>query len=312
VARHHKTIVSGVPEWRNLDLDAYGTTTGALMRRISTGWQVLAPGSAGEVLTVFAGLPAWQAPSFEGLGSTNGMIARRAAGAWGGLAIGSTGDVLTVSGGLPTWHAPSFDGLGSSDGMIARRAAGAWGGLAIGSTDQVLTVSGGLPVWQSLSTLPAPTWSGSTTRLVSNVTPVGLPAGTTAQQDLQTYSLPAATLSANGNSLEIYACGTALANAHSKSLRINFGASQTGFNLTTTSQIAWEFRVRLTRTGAATQILTGLQFMGTNAGITNQEILRTDPTETLSGAITIKTTGATNVATANDIVSQVLTVDLIK
>ena len=306
------TIVSGIPEWRNQSLDYLGSTTGAIVRRISTGWQILAPGTTGQVLTILAGLPAWQNPSFEGLGSSDGMIARRAAGAWAGLAIGSTDQVLTVNSGLPAWQNPSFEGLGSSDGMIARRAAGAWGGLAIGSSNDVLTVSSGAPSWQPLSSVTPPTWAGSTKRLVSNVTPVGIPAGTTATVDLQTYSLPAGTLAADGDTLEIFASGTAVSTSNNRQPRLVFGATSLGVNFTTTSQIAWQFQAQVVRVNATNQIFDAIQTFGTSAGIVANAILRAKPTETLSGAITIKTTGAIVVATLNGLVSEVLQVSSVK
>ena len=91
-----------------------------------------------------------------------------------------------------------------------------------------------------------------------------------------------------------------------------FGATSLGVNFTTTSQIAWQFQAQVVRVNATNQIFDAIQTFGTSAGIVANAILRAKPTETLSGAITIKTTGAIVVATLNGLVSEVLQVSSVK
>ncbi len=141
-----------------------------------------------------------------------------------------------------------------------------------------------------------------------DATPVGNGADNT-EDVLITYSLPAATLGLTGDRVVIESFGSFAANATLKRVRLYFGATVVfdtaakAFNATD-----WRIQATVIRTGAATQIATAF-FCGdtTLVAVTAQS---TAPGETLSGAVTIKTTGqCTATGAANDIVNKGLVVD---
>lgn len=123
------------------------------------------------------------------------------------------------------------------------------------------------------------------------------------EDDLMTYSLPASTMFLNKQAIEIIAWGTTAANANNKQVKMYFGAAQ----LIATGAVAanskdWELHAIVVRLSNTSQ-------HGVTRGNFNGAALASDftaPTETLSGAITIKCTGE---ATAdNDIVQRGLIV----
>lgn len=120
------------------------------------------------------------------------------------------------------------------------------------------------------------------------------------EDDLITYSVPAATLAADGDSLEISAWGTFAANANNKTVKIKFGAT----TILDTGAVAansgnWVIRATVVRTGAATQQCFAT-LVTDNATLT--DIAKyTTAAETLANAITLKCTGE---ATSDNDISQ--------
>lgn len=111
--------------------------------------------------------------------------------------------------------------------------------------------------------------------------------GTTVETDLLTYTLPASAMATNGQGVRIATWGVSAANGNTKTIRLYFGATLISIQAFTSSGSSWHVTGTVLRTGAATQtagayIITAL-FVGTTA--------TTAPTETLSGAVTIKVTG---------------------
>lgn len=142
------------------------------------------------------------------------------------------------------------------------------------------------------------TWAKRRKVLSMITTAVGNVGGGT--DDLMSFSLPAGTLGTDGQTLSIKVWGTTAGNANNKTVTLNFGATVLTLNPTTAAPNAqnWYAEILITRTGAATQIATGF----CSFGAVFQTVFSASPTETLSGAITIKGTGA---ATAdNDIVQR--------
>lgn len=119
------------------------------------------------------------------------------------------------------------------------------------------------------------------------------------------YSLAANSLSADNQSIRIYACGTFANNANTKRLRLRFGTGGTNLVLDTTALSGgaaenWELNATIMRTGAATQ--KGV------CRITVSDPTLLNPTsdqmgfvttlnQTLSGAVTVRISGE---ATANN------------
>lgn len=122
----------------------------------------------------------------------------------------------------------------------------------------------------------------------------------TGEDDLISYSLPANSLAANNDYIDIEAFGVFAANSNNKTLKLHFGGT-TAF---TTGPVAandgsWCIKAKVIRTGATAQkcissIVTG------NALIAASSTYST-PAETLSGAVTIKCTGE---ATSSDDIIQ--------
>lgn len=107
-------------------------------------------------------------------------------------------------------------------------------------------ISKGLFNDQGLSGLPAPGTASRQTTAVGNVG-----AG---EDDLMTYSLPANSLSINGQGMRITAWGTKANNANAKTLKVHFGSQVT---LTTSLAAAaagnWKAEALVLRTGVNTQ-----------------------------------------------------------
>lgn len=152
------------------------------------------------------------------------------------------------------------------------------------------------------------TISGTAPRqLTVNTTTVGNVG--TGEDDLRTYSVPAATLAVNGDHLEFEAAGTFAATANNKRVKVKFGAAtifDTGV-LAITAAGDWQVNGVVIRTGAATQKNVA-RWTCTDAALPTATDYTT-AAETLSGAITLKLTGE---ATANnDIVEELLIVRLL-
>lgn len=124
------------------------------------------------------------------------------------------------------------------------------------------------------------------------------------EDNLTTFSVPAAQLSVNNDYLEFDVWGTTAANANAKEIKVVFGSTTliTTTSLTTINNLDWRCQGKITRTGAATQIATATFTLGgtllsaVNGTITDV----TTPAETLANALTFKCTGTAT--TDNDIV----------
>lgn len=122
--------------------------------------------------------------------------------------------------------------------------------------------------------------------LTTNLTPV-LSTATTSEEDLMTYSLPAGTLATTKDRVEIVAWGAFGAAARTKQIKLYFGSTVL-FDTAAVLLASTDFQIRATvyRTGAATQVSIAA-FDGDTVLVTTTS-LRAAPTETLSGAVTIK------------------------
>lgn len=151
-----------------------GSTEGQILQRGASAWQVLAPGTANQVLASggAAALNAWAGLSAlldSVFGNTEGNVLQRGSASWQVLAPGLAGQVLTSGGAsaLNSWATPSAGGTTISN-------QGAWSGLSgysIGNVVQYQGVS-----YLCFATVTAPsgspgTWSptdkGSTITLSS-------------------------------------------------------------------------------------------------------------------------------------------------
>ncbi len=141
-------------------LDVLGTTQGDIVYRGASAWVVLAPGTAGQILTSggAAANPAWASSGsaiqagLDSIGSTQGDILYRNATVWTVLAPGTSGQILQSggAGANPSWTTSSSFTLTSAavDAAFGATAGGvlvrgsAWTNSGAGSAGQVLTSNG--------------------------------------------------------------------------------------------------------------------------------------------------------------------------
>ncbi len=141
-------------------LDFLGTVQGDIVYRGASSWEVLAPGTSGQVLQSGgpAANPSWENTSgivsagLDDIGNVQGDILYRNATVWTVLAPGTSGQFLETggAGANPSWASPSAFTLnsaavdaafGATAGGVLVRGAG-WANSGAGSAGQVLTSNG--------------------------------------------------------------------------------------------------------------------------------------------------------------------------
>jgi hypothetical protein len=132
-----------------------------------------------------------------------------------------------------------------------------------------------------------------------STTIAGTPASLT-ETDLWTYSLPANTLNANGQSLRITFKLTAAANGNNKTLNFYFGATTVTTVVLSTNNADVAVVARIVRTGATAQSVSWEATAG--AVRVSRSSPHPDAAETLGGAVTMRITGTNAVANANELV----------
>lgn len=157
---------------------------------------------------------------------------------------------------------------------------GSWAMYGVGNSrfDYLTTLAG---------TGTATTTVGGTLNV--NITGVGnVGAG---EDDLMTYAVPANVLATNKDYIEIQAEGTFATSLNNKQLKAYFGATAIfdSGSLAITTQTDWTLRCTIIRTAATTQRANC--FLNTSNATLSSYAKVTTPTETLSGAVTFKTTG---------------------
>jgi hypothetical protein len=225
----------------------------------------------------------------------------------------TTAGALTTLGGVTAGGAITGTGISGTSLTISGNASNPLATITATGDTNVLYIKGAsgqtgrLTEWQNNSGTALATVQASGVMTAPNL-PVSKNVNTTAvgnvgtgEDDLITYSLTAATLANAGDAVEVTAFGTFAGNSNAKQVKLKFGA--TTLLATGSSALlnggAWQITARILRTGAATQIATA-GFNG-NVSVVTTTATYTEPTETLSGAITIKCTGE---ATANNDVIQ--------
>lgn len=156
--------------------------------------------------------------------------------------------------------------------------------------------------------------SGSATAVISGVLHVNISAtGTganTDETDLMSYSLPANTLSANGKGVRITCSGTTAANGNNKTMILYFGSATLSTTALALNNGHWKFSVDVFRVSSGNQYMSAHVTHGVSDGSAQTVRGRHRfPTETDTGAITIKVTGTNGTGTANDIVARLLVVE---
>lgn len=226
-----------------------------------------------------------------------------------GLTPGAIYYISAVSGGLTTTAPTNARAIGQADTTTSIVVGPGVLGLPAGSAAPGL-VTTGAQTWAGVKTFSsapifggAPTYNQGTAAAVG-ATVTGILAasvdttqranGTTVETTFSSYSLPASSLAVNGQSIRITAWGSLANNGNTKTIRIKFGGTTILTAATTIGNGGWTATAHVFRTGAATQKATGQAIVGgaVSAIINNP----TSPAETLSGAVTVVSTGQSGTA----------------
>lgn len=158
--------------------------------------------------------------------------------------------------------------------------------------------------------------NGVVSRLYASTAVVGNGADAT-EDTLQTYSMPANTLSSNGDRVRITGYCLTANNSNLKTMKIYFGASnnlsaieQTGTGI---GNHAFLYDIMVMKTGSSTQIMDGIESDSTinAASASTTTHFNSTGSQTDSSPIVIKLTGQSGASAANDIVCDQMTVEFI-
>lgn len=120
------------------------------------------------------------------------------------------------------------------------------------------------------------------------------PNAGTEEATIYTYSVPAGYLASNGQSLRVRCNVATAATADDKTIKLYFGAASITSSLAANNAGGGWLEFIVTRTGAATQTLSGTGQFGA-AGVTPVITQTVAATETLADAIEVKCTGTDEV-----------------
>lgn len=254
-------------------------------------------------------------------------------GGGGGITSGGGGNITiqtgalnnggpAVTGGAITLTGPSTTGAGGPVSITAGNSSGSFSSgnltLTAGSNIQAGTVGSAGSVILAPGTVTATgvgtpgsakanAGSGSGTFHLGGLISAGLTAtgntADTAEDTLQTFSLPSSSLDIIGRCVRVTSWGTTANNADTKTAKVYFGSAQP-ISMTLTASIvgSWKFVMMVCKTGSSTQTITVDAYNGTSGNGVTLTSLSTTASQTDTAAIVIKTTGQAGAPNANDIV----------
>ena len=235
----------------------------------------------------------------------------------GGTATGTnTGDqtsIVGITGTIAEFNTAVTDAnlltdggaLGTPSSGVATNITGNAAGLTAGTVTTNANLTGAIiSVGNATSIGAIPAGSGSETYKPCGIIEVNTASAATIadtlETDLWTYSLPANTLSADGQLLRVRVFGLTASNANVKTIKLYWGAVAYTINGITAAPIGlqWFSDALFIRTGASAQIRNKWGVIGTVPELsTVNSVLAADTT----AAITIKVTGQNGTANAGDI-----------
>ncbi len=133
----------------------------------------------------------------------------------------------------------------------------------------------------------------------------------TAEQTLQTYTMPANQLASAGQAVRVRCWGTTdSAASQNKTRKLYFGASVISTAVEQPASQNWVLELVVMRTGAATESVSGTGLAGTG-GVTPLSYIN-QGTDNLAAAVTIKCTGTDGTSGAGQITANGMLVEQIK
>jgi hypothetical protein len=126
-------------------------------------------------------------------------------------------------------------------------------------------------------------------------------ASTTAETDLETYSMPANTLNANLKGIRVRGGGSTGPTANNKTIKLLFGAAAISSGAIAINAIDWFADVTILRSAANAQKLGGI-ITAIAAGYALGKVA--SGTETDTGAITVRFRAQPATSSANDSITQ--------
>ena len=150
--------------------------------------------------------------------------------------------------------------------------------------------------------------------LYVSTTTTGTPASTD-ETTLASYTLPANTLSVDGDYIEVTASGSFAANGNNKTVRLYFGAEIFDTDPQPENNKQWELKARIFRTGATSQkykirmVSESIVAPALPFGTTTSLSYAGTASETLTSTVAISVTGQNGTANANDIILETFTVE---
>lgn len=136
----------------------------------------------------------------------------------------------------------------------------------------------------------------------NTVTTPGSTPASTVETTLQSVTLPAGYLGANGNAVKFRAWGTTAANANGKRVRLYFGATVVIDSLSVAlNGGSWNLEAVVIRLTTSTQASLG-KVISSSSAVLPATATAATPTETLTNAVLLKVTGTNVSASAGDIV----------
>lgn len=151
---------------------------------------------------------------------------------------------------------------------------------------------------------------GAVRRLHSSFTQTGNDANTN-EKDLGTYALPANTLASDGQSIRMKAWGTLAANSNSKTVRLYFGGHTTSFTTSSATDVKWLIESTLMRYQVGGQRRLNLFSIGASSATGGAGSTVSTAAQDETTSLTLKVTGQSGTAAANNIVMDGLLIEFL-
>mgnify|MGYP000524408399 FL=1 len=231
-----------------------------------------------------------------------------------GISVQQTGALTSASaGGLIVANTQTSSTNSINKAGATFTSTGTWSGTSAINSAIAASASGGTnnyALWAQLGLIVAQAGGASADYVkvggILHVDTTTIGNITTGEDDLSTYTLPAATLNTNGDSITFTAAGTMANNGNAKTIKIYLGTTVVGtYTGFPNAALDWTIVGECYRTGAATQKCHSL--LSDNSSTTNAaKADYATATETLSGALTVKLTGEGT--GTNDVVEEIFKV----